>query len=262
MSRTQASRVTLAVRALAASLLFAAIGSAQAGLFDHDEARRAILDLRARIDQSQKASEARDAELGEQLRQTRAAVLELDVTIERLRAELAQLRGSNEQLQREVAELQRKQKDVQSGIDERLKSVEPQKVMVDGREFTATPDETRLYNEALGLLRGGDFAGAGAAFAAFQKRFPSSGYAPSVHYWLGNAQYGKREYQAAIASFRALLATAPNHLRAPEAQLAIANCQIELKDNKAARRTLEELQKAFPKSEAALAARERLASLK
>ncbi|RZU03040.1 tol-pal system protein YbgF [Rivibacter subsaxonicus] len=251
------------VRAVAAAAALAAlVGPASAGLFDDDEARRAILDLRARIDQSQKASETRDADLAEQLRQTRAGVLELNNLIEKLRTELAQLRGSNEQLQREVAELQRRQKDVQTGIDERLRSFEPQKVAVDGREFSATPDETRLYNDALGLLRGGDFAGAGAAFAAFQKRFPNSGYAPSVHYWLGNAQYGKREYQAAIASFRSLLAAAPDHLRAPEAQLAIANCQIELKDAKSARRTLEELQKTYPKSEAAQAARERLASLK
>ncbi|MEN9544968.1 MAG: tol-pal system protein YbgF, partial [Pseudomonadota bacterium] len=97
---------------------------------------------------------------------------------------------------------------------------------------------------------------------AFQKRFPSSGYQPSALYWLGNAQYGKRDYPAAIASFRSLLAAMPDHPRAPEAQLAIANCQIELKDTKSARRSLEELQKNYPKSEAAQAARERLSSLK
>ena len=44
--------------------------------------------------------------------------------------------------------------------------------------------------------------------------------------------------------------------------LAIANCQIELKDTKAARRTLDDLIKTYPQSEAAQAGRERLASLK
>jgi TolA-binding protein len=43
--------------------------------------------------------------------------------------------------------------------------------------------------------------------------------------------------------------------------LAIANCQQELKDSKAARRTLEELVKAYPKTEAGSAARERLARM-
>jgi TolA-binding protein len=55
---------------------------------------------------------------------------------------------------------------------------------------------------------------------------------------------------------------APDHARAPEAVLSIANCQIELKDNPGARRTLEDLVKAYPQSEAALAARDRLARLR
>ena len=44
--------------------------------------------------------------------------------------------------------------------------------------------------------------------------------------------------------------------------LSIANCQIELKDNASARRTLGDLVKAYPQSEAASAARERLARLR
>ena len=65
-----------------------------------------------------------------------------------------------------------------------------------------------------------------------------------------------------MAAFRALVAAAPESGRAPEALLSIANCQIELKDRAAARRTLDELVRAYPKSEAADAGRERLASLK
>ncbi|HQQ70062.1 MAG TPA: tetratricopeptide repeat protein, partial [Alicycliphilus sp.] len=61
---------------------------------------------------------------------------------------------------------------------------------------------------------------------------------------------------------KSLLAAAPDHARAPEAALSIANCQIELKDTKAARKTLEELLRVYPQSEAAAAAKERLARLK
>ena len=59
-----------------------------------------------------------------------------------------------------------------------------------------------------------------------------------------------------------MLAAVPNHERAPEATLSIANCQIEMKDTKAARKTLEDLLKAYPNSEAAVAAKDRLARLK
>jgi len=247
---------------LAALSLAAAVLPARAGLFDDDEARRAILDLRTRIDQTGEQQRKRDAELAEQINATRSGILELNSTIEQLRAEIARLRGINEQLQRDVADLQRRQKDTQQGIDDRLRKLEPQKVSVDGVEFLADVDETRMFNEALAQLRGGDFAAASSSFAAFQRRYPASGYGPSAQYWLGNALYGKRDYKEAITTFKALVATSPDHPKAPEGMLAIANCQIELKDLKSARKTLDDLQKAYPKSEAAQAGKQRLAALK
>jgi TolA-binding protein len=79
---------------------------------------------------------------------------------------------------------------------------------------------------------------------------------------LGNAQYANRDYKEAINTFRALLAKNAEQPRAPEAVLSIANCQIELKDTKVARKTLTELIKSYPQSEAAVAAKERLLVLK
>ncbi len=101
-----------------------------------------------------------------------------------------------------------------------------------------------------------------SARASSPPRNPQSGYAPSALFWLGNAQYANRDYNGAITSFRALLTRAPDHVRAPEAVLSIANCQIELKDTRAARKTLDDLVKAYPQSEAAAAAKERLARLR
>jgi TolA-binding protein len=85
---------------------------------------------------------------------------------------------------------------------------------------------------------------------------------PQSLFWLGNAQYATRDYKLAITNFRSLLTVAAQHPRAPEALLSIANCQLELKDSKAARKTLEDLLKDFPQSEAASAAKERLSRLK
>ena len=65
-----------------------------------------------------------------------------------------------------------------------------------------------------------------------------------------------------MVNFRALIANAPDHQRTPEAVLSVANCQLELKDSRGARKTLQDLVSAYPKSEAAVAARERLALLK
>ena len=250
---------------LKASLGWALLGAAlctqpaYAGLFEDDDARKAILDLRQRVDQNSEQLKARLAEQNEQIKR---GLLDLNSQLEALRAETAKLRGQNEQLARDVAEVQRRQKDLQQGVDERVRKLEPQKITLDGKEFVADPDEVRLYDEAMATLRKGDFAAAASAFVAFQKRYPKSGYAESVQFWLGNAQYGKREYREAMASFRAVVSAAPDGPRAPEAMLSLANCQLELKDSKGARKTLDDLLKLYPKSEAAQAGRERLASIK
>jgi tol-pal system protein YbgF len=259
---------TLRHRALVAAALVAAAaiaGPARAGMFDDDEARRAILDIRKQLEQGNDAR-ARQAEqinqMSAQIEQLRRSLLDLNGSIETQRADNAKVRGQMEELARVVAELQRKQTDLQQGVDERIRKVEPQKVTIDDKEFSVDPDEKRMYDDALAGFRRGEFDRAASGFAGLLKRFPTSGYRESALFWLGNAQYARREYKEAIASFRSLVTSAPDSPRAPEALLAIANCQAELKDPKAARRTIDELVKTYPKSEAAAAGRERLASLK
>jgi tol-pal system protein YbgF len=255
MPMLQAARRGLPI-ALAAML---AAGTANAALFEDEEARKAILDLRQRVDQSVDQLRTRQAEQGEQFRRS---LLDLNNQIEALKAEIARLRGANEQLARDLAEVQRQQKDLRQIADDRLRKLEPQPVTLDGKEFVAEPDERRVYDEAMAQLRKGDFTAAATGFGAFLKRYPKSGYAESAQFWLGNAQYGKREYREAIGTFRALIAAAPESPRVPEALLSIANCQVELKDVAGARKTLDGLVKSHPKSEAAQAARERLATMK
>lgn len=244
------------------ALLCLGATTAGAGLFDDEEARKAILDLRQRVDAVRLESEQGVSRAGEDSALLRRSLLELQNQIETLRSEVAKLRGLNEQLSRDVADMQRRQKDSAQGVDDRLRQVEPAKVVVDGREFMAEPAEKRDYEAALAVFRKGDFSASKTVFLDFLKRYTQSGYGPSALFWLANAQYATRDYKEAMINFRALIARVPEHLRAPEAVLSIANCQIELKDTRGARKTLDDLVKAYPQSEAAVAAKERLARLK
>ncbi|HET9977114.1 MAG TPA: tol-pal system protein YbgF [Burkholderiaceae bacterium] len=238
----------------------------RAQLFPDNEARKAIIELRATDEQQKKelaALAATNKDLAEQLAQIKRSLLDLNNQLEQLRAELARQRGGNEQLARDVAEVQRRQKDIAQGVDERMRRVEPQRVTVDGKEFVAEPEEKRQYEEAFASIRSGDFLGTTLALQAFLRRWPESGYADSARFWLGNALYGKRDLKEAAATFRAFIAAAPPaNPRVPEAMLALANCQAELKDAKGARATLAELLKKYPQSEAAAAGKERLAAIK
>ncbi len=256
----------MAARALVCLVVAAGFGSAQASLLEDDEARKAILDLRQRVETVRQAQDERLAEQarksGEESTQLRRSLVELQNQIEGLRTELAKLRGQGEQLQRDLSESQQRQRDATAALDQRLQKLEPTRVTVDGKEFAVDPAEKRDYETALAALKKGEFEAAQPLFVDFIKRYGQSEYRNSALFWLGNAQYATRDYKEAIINFRALVSQAPTHLRSPEALLSIANCQLELKDARSARKTLEELLKAYPQSDAAVAAKDRLAHLK
>jgi len=238
---------------------------ARAGLLEDDEARRAILELRGKIQALEDAKtqlQAQNKALSDAIEPLRRNALDLNNQIDGLRSDVAKLRGQNEQLARDLSDTQRKVTDQSESVNARLRPLEPQTVSLDGKQFQASPDESRNYDAAIGMVRRGDFAEAADALQAFLRRYPVSGYADSANFWLGNAQYGNRQYKDAISTFKALLAARPDHPRAAEAALAIGNCQIELKDVKFARKTLQDLIKTYPGTEAAQAAKERLAALK
>ena len=231
-------------------------------LFDDDEARKAILDLRQKVDVQQQRNVEDIKKANDDNAQLRRSILDLSNQLEVIRADLAKMRGLDEQLARDVAEVQRRQKDITQGVDERLRKFEPSKVNVDGKDFVASPAEIRDFDAALALLRKGDFTLAQTSFMDFIKRYLESGYRPSALFWLGNSQYALKAYREAIINFKSVVATAPDHVRSPEAALSIANCQVELKDAKSARKTLEDLVKVYPQSEAASVATDRLSKLK
>ena len=245
-----------------ALVLAISLGNAQAAIFGDDEARTAINELSKQFKTQKEASDAAQQRASEA---NARALLNLQGQIDTLKDEVARLRGQDEQVTREQSRLARELADSQrlnKTLEERLRTVEPQQILVDGRDFVAAPAEKADYDAAMALFRAGDFAGAQAAYLSFTKRFPKSGYYPSVLFWLGNAQYATRNYKEAVANFRNMLTLAPDHARAPEALLSIANCQIELKDTSAARRTLDDLIRVYPQSEAAQAAKDRLARIR
>lgn len=291
---------------LAASLCLWAVWvpTAQAALFEDEEARRAILDLRQRLenqrqtqlqsseqtlqkalDQSQKQFEILrkqvEADINQSKQDNRQAVLQLQAQIDALKQDIANLNGEREQLLREITLLQRALKETKVDIEERFQKMNSQSlkqeppaikeeasksskvnVQVDGFEFLAEPEEKRDFEAAFVLFRKGDFAAAAKEFAQFVKVYSASGYKPSALYWLGSARFARRDFNEAIAQLKGLANDFPNHARTPEAMLTVGNAQLEIKQPKEARKTFNELLKLYPTTEAAAAAKDRLAQIK
>ena len=223
-----------------------------------------------------------ELEINQSKQDNRQAALQLQAQIEALKQDIANLRGEREQLLREITLLQRAQKDINVEIEERFQKIYDQfakkealssqkeeapksakvNVQVDGFEFLAEPDEKRDFEAAFVLFRKGDFAAAAKEFAQFVKVYSASGYKPSALYWLGSAKFARRDFNEAIAHLKGLVNDFPNHARAPEAMLTIGNAQLEIKQAKEARKTFNELLKLYPTTEAAAAAKDRLAQIK
>ena len=257
--------------------------SLQAAIFEDEEARRAILDLRQRVESLRQAQQIGDQNLQKSIEQAaqnqktseldvnqfKQSLLQLQAQIDQLKKEISGLRGEREELLREIALLQRGQRETLAAVDERLKTInqrfdkfEPITVQVDGIEFEADQTEKKDFDASLGLFRKGEFAAASTAFAGFLRKYPSSGYRPSALYWLGSAKYVNRDYADTVNQLKAFIAMAPNHQRVAEAMLTLGTAQVEIKQPKEAKKTWEDLVKLFPSSEAAVAAQERLAKLK
>jgi len=230
---------------------------AHAGLLDDDEARKAILDLRAKVD-----AMTRDLNTRLDAKTDKTATLDILNQHEQTMQELAKLRGQIEVLANDIATAQNNQKDLYADLDARIRKLEPRQETIDGQTAEVQPTEKKTYDGAIEMFKSGDYKGAAASLQEFVRRFPESAYAANAQYWLGNAYYAQRDYKNAITAQEAVVENYPNSAKAPDAMLNIASSYTELKDKPKAKKALQQLVAKFPESTAAQAAKDRLATLK
>jgi len=242
---------------LSVSLVLLTASSAHAGLFDDDEARKAILDARAKIEA---LGNRLDTKIDTKADKT--SVLELANQNEQLRAEIAKLRGQLEVLINDLSNTQRRQQDFYVDLDNRIRKLEPKRVTIDGKEATVDNNEQRSYDAAFGLFKDADYKNASAALSAFLVNYPQSAYAGAAQYWLGNSFYAQRDCKSTISTLQGMVKAFPDHPKTPDALLNISACQLELKDKPASKKTLEALIAQYPDTEAAKTAKSRLSSTK
>ena len=281
------------LRAATLGLLLSALipMSAHAGMFDDEEARKQILQLRSQMADTQRALDQRVAELEAQAKNR--SIIDLFNQVETLKTEFARLRGQIELLQNEMENTQKRQRDLYVDLDGRMRKMEAQLAAQAAAAATAPPvasmppgvvgavpanpsnptadasrvmppavvdpvAEQRAYDQGLEHFRSGRFAEAVTAFQIFNRTFARSTLVPSAQYWIGNSLYATRDFRGAIAAQRQLIAQYPDSAKASDALLNIASAQSELGDLQAARATLQEVASKYPSSEAGIKAKQRL----
>jgi tol-pal system protein YbgF len=243
----RALRIAVAVAALGA-------GTAQAGMFDDDEARRQIKDLAAK-------SEARFDQQGK-------AQLDLANQLSRQAEEIARLRGQVESLGYELETAKKRQQDFYLDLDSRLRKLEGGGTApaADAPAGGSAPQaaagdparESREYEAALNQFKAGKYKDAAALFGAFVQKAPDSSLAPNAQFWLGNAWIAQRDCKRAIEAHSVVTTKYADSPKAADSWLAMANCQQEMGSPAVARRSLETLVAKYPNAPAADTARERL----
>jgi len=249
-------------RSFLLALALLAPAAAHAGLFDDEEARRQISNIRATIDSNQRALDERLKRL-EALGQERSDRTAVDLLqlIESLKQDVAKLRGQIEVLVNQNEQLERRQKDLYVDLDNRMRKMEQTSAQLQEKLSQGERDaqaETRAYETALSQFKVGNYQLSITGFQNFLASYPNSALAPNAQYWIGNAHYAMRDYQAAIAAQQKVVSSWPEHSKAPDALLDIASYQAEMGDSKAARESLSALVKKYPTSPAAEKARQRL----
>jgi tol-pal system protein YbgF len=258
-------RLALATLAWAALLTSAA----HAALFDDDEARKQINQLKSQTETRQKSIEERLAAIDARLSQMDSTgqnrVVDLAQMIDSLRQDMAKLRGQIEVLANQTETLERRQKDLYVDLDNRLRRIEQtqtqlQDKMSQGERSAAA--EKQAYETALNQFKLGNYQLSITNFQNFMTNFSSSELLPSAQYWIGNAYYAMRDYKAAIAAQQKVVRLWPENSKAPDALLNIASSQAELGQSNAARDTLRTLVKKYPASSASEQAKQRLSQKK
>ena len=118
-----------------------------------------------------------------------------------------------------------------------------------------------LYRVAYEDLRAGKHEAAERGFREFVRRFPHHDYADNAQYWLGECFYDRKLYDKAAPEFRAVVQRWPTGNKAPDALLKLGFSLAALGDVDKARAALREVPAAYPRTEAARLATERLAQL-
>lgn len=234
-----------------------------AGMFDDEEARRQIRELRNELTQTVDA-------LRQRVDGVAKNQLDFANQIEALRADVARLTGQIEVLANNLAAAHKRQQDFYVDLDNRLRKLEttgaaaasPQEPAAQQKPSADPQAEMRDYEAALSQFRAAKYKEAQAAFEAFIAAYPKAALLPNAHYWLGSSHYQQKQFAKAAETYGRLVATWPNDPKAPDALLARANAQVEARDEKGAIQTLQTLVEKYPTSPAVETARARLKTLK
>ncbi len=118
--------------------------------------------------------------------------------------------------------------------------------------------EQQAYDQALKLLRQSKYQDAIGRFQRLADQWPDSQLADDAYYWMSQARYVNREFEAALRGFRTVVTRYPDSQRVPEALLHTGVIQYDIGAYREAAKIFRDVLARFPTHPVAVLAENRL----
>ncbi len=222
------SSLSVRTALLAATISISTLCATPAHALADDDARRAILDLRAQLKQMSDQNQQARFQLADQLDALQQQVIKMSGELEKIRWEL---------------DLSKRSSQDQSG---------------GSSSQVGNPDEQAAFDNPMGLFRSGKYKEAATGFEAFARDYPNSQLVPEATFYQGSSLYASKDFKPAIQKLQGMVQASPQDPRAADALLIVAASQIELNSMAGAKTTLQKIVKDYPQTSAAETAKSRL----
>ena len=217
------------------------------------------------------------------------ALVDMMLRLDTMQSTVQALQGQVEELTFELQSMEQRQRDLYLDIDRRIHQMEQAGTSAPVAEppmagsgtvppvaqpavVSTTPtapvqpadpaQERDAYQNAFQELKDGRYEQAISAFESFLSRYPAGSYAGNAQYWLGEANYVTRRFQAAESEFKKVLAGHPDSPKVADALLKLGFTYYELGKWDSARSSLNEVKTRFPNTTVAKLAENRLQKMR
>lgn len=128
----------------------------------------------------------------------------------------------------------------------------------DSGSTSVSMTEQQAYESAFEMLKQSRYQDAIEQFQALVNTWPESQLADDALYWMAEANYVNREFEAALNGFRSVVERYPDSSRLPEAMLKVGYIQYDIGAYDQAAQTFQDILARFPGHQVTVAAETRL----
>ncbi|MDM5072498.1 tol-pal system protein YbgF [Aeromonas bestiarum] len=197
---------------------------------------------------------------------------ELQQQVDSLQGEVSELRGQLEQQTYQMEQSQERQRQLYQELDKVANSQPAAAPATPAAGASAAPaaaanysanlDENQAYDAAVNMvLKDKNYDKAIPAFEGFIRQYPSSGYVPNAHYWLGQLLFNKGDRTGAAAQFSTVANKFSKSPKRADALLKLGML-AQLDGKKAEAKTFyEQVIKGYPNTSPAQLAKQSLSKL-